>query len=169
MKEVFVPIPGYEDFYEVSNIGTVKALPRLRKLCNLGGPYEAMYKGFTMKPSTDRYGYLRLGLRDSDGVRKFHTVHRLVAMAFIPNPDNKPQINHKDSNKQNNHVDNLEWCTNSENHKHAYANGHHALNKHRCPMTGQMMRLHDKYGNVVNPRKRRKVDTQEHGGAHFGC
>ena len=66
------------------------------------------------------YGAVNLYL---DGVGNYHLVHRLVGMAFIPNPENKPCINHKDGNPQNNHVDNLEWVTYSENTLHAYRIG----------------------------------------------
>lgn len=64
--------------------------------------------------------------------RKTYQVHRLIAMAFIPNPDKKPYINHKDGNKHNNSIDNLEWCTASENNKHAWRTGlNHTPNGHR--------------------------------------
>lgn len=66
-------------------------------------------------------GYMKILVRDEEG--KSHTVfvHKLVAMAFVPNPDNKPQVNHKDGNKQNNTPQNLEWCTNEENMNHRYS------------------------------------------------
>lgn len=73
-----------------------------------------------LKPTITKKGYLRVDLKG-----KGYSVHRLVAMAFIPNPLNKPQVNHIDGNKNNNNVKNLEWCTNSENQKHAVANGLH--------------------------------------------
>ena len=73
-----------------------------------------------LQDTTD--GYLKVDLYDN-GDRITKRVHRLVAEAFIPNPDNKPDINHKDGNKQNNAVDNLEWVTKSENMQHAYQTG----------------------------------------------
>lgn len=95
-KEVWKPIKGYEGLYEVSNLG------RVRKII-----YKEM-KG------EDHLGYRRLNLT-KDGVTKPYLVHRLVAEAFIPNPENYPIINHIDECPSNNHVDNLEWCDQKHN------------------------------------------------------
>jgi len=70
-----------------------------------------------------RCGYVHVSLVYAQGKRKPFLVHRLVASTFIPNPENKPQINHKDGNKQNNHYSNLEWCTRAENQQHAFDTG----------------------------------------------
>jgi hypothetical protein len=75
-----------------------------------------------LKYGADNKGYFRTNLA-KDGVNKTVKVHRVVAEAFIPNPDNLPQVNHKDGNKQNNCVENLEWCSASENQKHAFRLG----------------------------------------------
>lgn len=75
-----------------------------------------------IKPYITRFGYLRVNLYENGKRKNFH-VHRLVALAFIPNPNNLPQVNHKDGNKHNNCFDNLEWCNQSENLKHAYKMG----------------------------------------------
>lgn len=77
-----------------------------------------------IKPCVNQRGYFRVDMRSTDRkLGRTEVVHRLVAQAFIPNPLNLPQVNHKDGNKQNNHVDNLEWCTNLHNHRHARING----------------------------------------------
>lgn len=75
-----------------------------------------------LKHQVDPYGYHLVSI-SMNGVRKKTFVHRIVALTFIPNPQQKPFINHKDGNKSNNSVDNLEWCTHSENTLHAFANG----------------------------------------------
>lgn len=94
MIERWLPINGYEGLYEVSSNGKVKSLK----------------KGIFLKTETLPSGYLRVYLTKNKNSRHF-MVHRLVAEAFIPNPDNLPQVNHKDEVKTNNSVDNLEWCT----------------------------------------------------------
>jgi hypothetical protein len=100
MQEVWQPVRGYEGRYEVSDTGQVKG-PR--------GP---------RKPSFHSKGYVQVNLHN-DGTRKWFYVHRLVATHFIPNPNHCAQVNHKDGNKTNNVVSNLEWCTASENAIHA--------------------------------------------------
>lgn len=70
----------------------------------------------------DTVGYYQCNLRDSNGKKYYKRVHRLVANTFIPNPENLPQVNHKDGNKLNNNINNLEWCTNSDNTQHGYDN-----------------------------------------------
>lgn len=98
INEIWKPIKGYEGLYEVSNLGRIKSLN-----------YNHTGKEKILKPTKDRYGYLQVTLCKNN-IKKQYTVHRLVAEAFIDNPDNLPQVNHKDENKQNNNVDNLEWC-----------------------------------------------------------
>lgn len=102
--EVWKDIVGYEGLYQVSNNGRIKSLPR----------HGTSNQEKILKQHTDSKGYKRLWLC-KEGVQKNHKVHRLVAMAFIPNPDNLPQVNHKDEDKQNNSASNLEWCDNRYN------------------------------------------------------
>lgn len=117
--ETWKEIPGFEGRYEVSNLGRVKSLPR--EVSNHTG--KSMVKEKILKQRADCKGYMRIDLNDNDGKHKYLGVHRLVAMAFIPNPENKPQINHIDGVKNHNFVENLEWVTNQENHDHAVLNG----------------------------------------------
>lgn len=103
MKEIWKDIKGYEGLYQVSNIGRVRIIVSRRRST----------VGHIMKPWLKR-GYLKVGLV-KDGVQHNHFIHRLVAETFIPNPLNKPQVNHIDEVKTNCSVENLEWVTNKEN------------------------------------------------------
>lgn len=118
MIEIWKPIKGYEGYYEVSNLGRVKALKRTVNKGKCHRTWEEHY----LKYAPDKCGYIRLALA-KDGINKTFKVHRLVADAFIDNPDNKEEVNHIDGDRQNNRVENLEWCTRSENIIHAYKNG----------------------------------------------
>lgn len=102
-KEIWRDIPGYEKLYQVSNLGRVKSLGN-----------KSNHKKPTIKQLQFRNNYYSITLY-KNGKTKTTGVHRLVAQAFIPNPDGKPEINHKDENKLNNKIDNLEWVTKKEN------------------------------------------------------
>lgn len=106
--EVFKDIEGFEGLYQISNLGNVKSLKGVRERI--------------LKANPNTYGYLQVGLQ-KDGKRYARTVHRLVAMAFLPNEYNKPDVNHLDGDKYNNCVDNLEWATEKENVNHAVETG----------------------------------------------
>lgn len=117
-SEEWMPVKGYEGMYEVSNIGRIRSLDR-SVVSKIG--VKKRVKGLVLKQANVR-GYLGVSLA-KDGVRKMTKVHRIVAEAFIPNPENKPQVNHKDGNKENNRVENLEWATALENQMHAIRTG----------------------------------------------
>lgn len=95
------------------------------------GDIESKLSHKILKPTYTATGYHQVTLYDSMGHHKKFLVHRLVAEKFIPNPNNKPQINHKDFNRTNNNVYNLEWCTPKENIHHARANGRNIYTKER--------------------------------------
>ena len=118
MKEEWKPIEGYEGLYEVSNLGRVKSIERN---VPFRGSSITMH-GKVLKPYANENGYCFVVLYQNTR-QKRHKIHRLVAETFIPNPEKKKCINHVDGNKKNNRVDNLEWCTHSENNKHAHDNG----------------------------------------------
>lgn len=107
MIEEWKSIPGYEGLYEISSYGRVRSLERFYIRQNVIMVHKPE---IILSPVKDGFGYLQVGLH-CNGKQKIIKVHRLVAQAFIPNPDNFPQINHKDEDKTNNNVDNLEWCT----------------------------------------------------------
>ena len=111
MNEEWRDIKEYEGLYQVSNLGRVRSL-------NCRG-----HKGCIgiLTPRLDGKGYEMVALY-KEGKARNTKVHRLVAQAFIPNPNNYPQVNHKDEDKTNNNVDNLEWCTNEYNHNYGTRN-----------------------------------------------
>ena len=101
LKEVWRNIKDYEGLYQVSSWGRIKRVTT----------------GRILKTILGKDGYLQINLC-KNGIQKRYKVHRLVAQAFIPNPQNKPQVNHIDEDKENNYVENLEWVTNQENMLH---------------------------------------------------
>lgn len=113
MEEIWKSIEGYEGIYQISNLGNVKSLYRLVK--HKTGTRVINEKILKQGNSG---GYLNVELAN-DGINTMCLVHRLVAKGFIPNPENKPCINHIDGNTFNNNINNLEWCTYSENNLHA--------------------------------------------------
>ena len=162
MKEVWKDIKGWEGRYQVSNLGRVRSLDYTYKQSH---GYRTR-EGMILKSSLKENGYARVSL----GRNNQKLIHRLVAETFIPNPENKRTVNHKDGNKQNNCVDNLEWATHQENNIHALDN---ELIKTRkrvlCIETGEI------YKSVTEASKQNKGNitpccknsNRTSGGFHF--
>lgn len=108
-EEIWKPIPEYEGIYEVSNFGNVRSVDRYLD-CKIKNVNKHLWKGRIISQQKRKDGRLTVALY-SHSKRKRMLVHRVVADAFIPNPNNYPCINHKDENPANNKVENLEWCT----------------------------------------------------------
>lgn len=115
---IWKDVKGYENIYQVSELGEVKSFD---KVIYQKDGRERFIKGRIMKQRKNNKDYHIICL-SKDGKKKTFLVHRLVAIAFIENPDNLEQVNHKDGNKSNNSKDNLEWMTQPDNMKHAYDN-----------------------------------------------
>lgn len=118
-KIIWKFITGYEDYYEVSNTGKVRSVERL---VNHVDGRKRLMKSRELKPRISYKGYLGIVLA-KEGKNKGSNIHRIVALTFIPNPENKLFVNHKNGIKTDNSVGNLEWCTMEENQRHAIETG----------------------------------------------
>lgn len=135
-QEIWKDVVGYEGLYQVSNLGRVKSVARYIDRHAKHVIHKKYIKEKILKQCNNAAGYPCVNLCNK-GIHKTSRVHRLVAIAFIPNPENKEQINHKDGNRANPNVNNLEWVTNTENQIHSW-----------------------KYLNRVNPHKGKKFSEE---------
>lgn len=158
MKEVWKPIKGYEDLYEVSSEGNVRSLDRLVDNKTIYGSRKCfLKKGRILKPRTSKSrglsnGYLRVRLIDGKE-NKNKCVHKLVAEAFIPNPENKDQVDHIDCNVFNNKVSNLRWCTQKENN-----NNPKTLERKRKAVF--CVELNEKFESITIASEKTKTSTR---------
>lgn len=145
-QEIWKDILGYEGFYQVSNLGRVRSVDRIVK-----GSFGSQHKkSIILAPAINTAGYYSVALtRNAKG--KTFRVHRLVAEAFIPNPGNYPIINHKDENKLNNNVNNLEWCTYSYNtvYNNSMARRQNAKNKNHSYGCEKKVYQYDINGHLI--------------------
>ena len=120
-------IKGYEGKYQISNYGRVKSLKNSK----------GNYREKIMNPNDDTHGYLKVNL-SKNNKKKTYKIHRLVAIHFIDNPNNYECVNHKDENKQNNRVENLEWCTKKYNTNYGTTQKRHSETKKRLFKEGKI-------------------------------
>lgn len=138
MQEIWKDIKNYEGLYQISNLGRVKSLKTWIRQYN-----NYVEKERLLKPCVNSVGYYIVVLY-KDKHKKTFSLHRLIAQAFIPNPNNYPQINHIDGNKKNFNINNLEWCTQSYNMIHAFKNGLEKPNKPMLNKKGELNPLSKK-------------------------
>lgn len=140
MIERWEKIQDFED-YEINNNGVI------RRISYNGNAKNKQYKvPYYIKPRKDKDGYLRYTLC-KNGKMKYFFAHRLVAKTFIPNPNKLPVVNHKDGNKENNNVDNLEWCSIRYNNIHALKKGLRNMKNNKL---SKKVAQYDKKGNLIN-------------------
>lgn len=132
MEEIWKPIQGFEHLYKVSNTGKVSN------------------NRIIMRASKINSGYVKVAL-SVNGAKTYRLIHRLVATAFLENPLNLREVNHKDGNKLNNHVDNLEWISSANNKIHAYAEG---IREYNIPTLGKKLGKNSKYRNITYDKAR---------------
>lgn len=138
-EEIWKGVFDYEDSYEISNLGRIRSVARVIPRSDTGTLVS--YPSKVLSVGLDKRGYPRIRLgRDERKTSK--RIHRMVAEAFIANPDDKPQVNHKDGDKENNIWTNLEWATNSENQRHAVDTGL------KIPITGESAARFERFVDV---------------------
>lgn len=142
MEEVWKDVVGYEGLYQVSNSGRIKSL----KYANQYGVFK---REKILRKRYDKKGYLHVYLYDKN-MKKSFKLHRLIAETFIPNPENKPQVNHINGIKDDNRVENLEWCTNQENQIHAFKIGLQKIKVGSLNPNAKKVNLYDLKGNYIN-------------------
>lgn len=146
MKEIWKDVKEYEGLYKVSNLGNIKALKKIQVFPN-GGIVIREEK--LLKPNKVKNGYLNVRLYN--GEQKGYGIHRLVARAFIPNPNNLSQINHINGNKNDNRVENLEWCNASYNQNHALKTGLKKVHKvKQYDLKGNYIKTWNSTGEITN-------------------
>lgn len=145
MEEIWKPVVGWEKLYEVSSLGRVRSFDRTT--INKAG-HAQRFKGRTLRAAADKDSYDRVVL--CVGKKRVNRiVHRLMAEAFIPNPNHLPEVNHIDENKRNNILSNLEWCTDKYNVNHGTALQRRAASQRNHPNESKPVRQYTKAGKFI--------------------
>lgn len=161
-QEIWKDVKNYEGKYQVSNLGRVKSLLEKYR----GGQYY----GMILKSHVNKKGYVYQQLR-KDNKTFTHLLHRLVAEVFIPNPENKPNINHIDANTSNNNINNLEWCTQKENIQHCiklerrnknfhWMNGRTPWNKNKTLTNEHKLKISNTKKGQISPHRKEIINTE---------
>lgn len=159
--EIWQQIKGFENLYKISTYGRIKSLGN-GKSTNSKTKFERI-----LKSNYSSTGYEKIKLF-KDGKRYYFSVHRLVAQTFIANDKNKKEVNHKDGNKANNNISNLEWVTSSENQLHAFKNGLQKSRMGKDHVQSKSVRQLDLNGNLIRTFESIKQIQRELGFNSFG-
>ena len=152
MKEIWKDIAGYEGLYQASDKGRIRSLSHYAKNNVNGG--QRMTKGRVLTPYKLPSGYLMVKLSKSEARKKI-SVHRLIALTFIDNKNNLPEVNHKDGDKSNNSIENLEWVSRKENQNHMYD---HGLNKKAKPV--ECLEDGARYRSILEASREKHISKQ---------
>ena len=169
LNEIWKDIPHYEGLYQVSNLGRVKALPRIRENHTHGVWIQPEQ---IMATRLNEDGYECVSLTQKNSKRKTERIHRLVALAFIPNPDNLPEVNHINCIRDDNRVENLEWISRKDNCAYTSKCGNKS-NKHiKCIETNQIFKTSTEVskvngGDTGNIRKAARNQKYSVNGFHY--
>lgn len=169
--ETWKDIKGFEGMYQISSLGKVRSLDRIEELRHSSGTeYKRLKKGKELTPEKGlRVEPYVVYYLKKNGKRYMKKAHRLVALAFIENNENKKVVNHKDCNPKNNAVENLEWCTHQENIKHAYDNGRIDLSKAvESSVKNRYKRFKKVYQYTMNNEFIREFESVKSAANHIG-